>query len=163
MALKEAQNHDLSAPPARERFIDAALPFAVKGSYAGNTSCVQIDGSDEYVLCDAGSGLRDFGNEIMRGGKAGHGIFHIFLSHLHWDHVQGFPFFAPAYVPGNIVNIYSCHPGADEAFRRQQESPFFPVPLSALGAAIRFHQLIAGSSACAKFPNQSTYREYSCD
>lgn len=141
--LEAAQNHDLADAEAREHFIDSVLPFVLRGSCGGNTSCVQIDGSDEHVLCDAGTGLRDFGNHLTKSGKGGSSTFHIFLSHLHWDHIQGFPFFGPAYVPGNRIYIYGCHPDMAEAFKRQQESPFFPVTLAELGASIHFIPLSA--------------------
>lgn len=139
--LEMAQSHDLRDAGARERFIDTVLPFPLRAGWGGNTSCVQIEASNEYVLCDAGSGLRDFGNHLMRTGKGDHSTFHIFISHLHWDHIQGFPFFVPAFLPGNKVHIYGCHPGLEEAFRRQQEPPFFPVPLAGLGAAVHFTTL----------------------
>jgi phosphoribosyl 1,2-cyclic phosphodiesterase len=140
--LEMCQGHDLSESDARERFIDSVLPFALRGSYGGNTSCVEICEGDEPVLCDAGSGLRDFGNRIMSMDKdiRPH-TFHILLSHLHWDHIQGFPFFTPAYAPGNTVNIYGFHPDIEKAFSSSQEPPFFPVPLNYLGASITFNTL----------------------
>jgi len=139
--LEAAQHQDLSSAEARERFIDSVLPFALRGSCGGNTSCVQIGDSEEHILCDAGTGLRDFGNHLMKIGRGGSSTFHIFISHLHWDHIQGFPFFVPAYIPGNKINIYGCHPGLADAFRRQQESPFFPVTLAELAASIHFTTL----------------------
>jgi phosphoribosyl 1,2-cyclic phosphodiesterase len=142
-ALEMAQGHVLPDARARDRFIDTALPFASRAGFGGNTSCVQIEGSEEHILCDAGTGLRDFGKDLMKRGKIGPSRFHIFLSHLHWDHIQGFPFFAPAYVPGTSIDIYGCHPGMDEAFRLQQAPPFFPLPLSELRSTIRFHTLSA--------------------
>ena len=66
-------------------------------------------------------------------------MVHLFFTHVHWDHIMGFPFFMPAYIPGNIINIYSCHPHVEEAFRRQHGAPSFPVPFDILGADIRFH------------------------
>lgn len=144
--LELAQGYDLRDPGNRENFIDTVLPFALKGSCGGNTPCTQIVNSDEYILLDAGTGLRDFGNEFMKVKKGASAVFHIFISHPHWDHIQGFPFFVPAYVPGNIINIYGCHPELEEAFRCQQEPPFFPVPLEALGATIRFNTLSVGGA-----------------
>lgn len=121
------------------------LPFSTTGGYGSNTSCVEIIGGEEYVLCDAGVGLRDFGNFILKSGKlAGKSkpvIFHLFLSHLHWDHIQGFPFFTPAYIPGNQVCIYGFHKELEQAFIRQQEYPFFPIPLKDMQADIRFRVL----------------------
>jgi len=78
----------------------------------------------------------------MHSGKGGSpALFHLFLSHLHWDHIQGFPFFTPAFLPGYEIHIYGGHADIEQAFDRQQAAPFFPVPFRALGATIVFHTL----------------------
>jgi phosphoribosyl 1,2-cyclic phosphodiesterase len=141
-AIRASRAEDLSNDEAIGTFIDERLPFAVRGSYGGNTPCVEIGGQEDIVLCDAGTGLRDFGHAFLRAGKgATPAVFHLFLSHLHWDHLQGFPFFVPAYRPGNQIHIYGCHDEMEAALIRQQEAPCFPVPFSALGAEIHFHTL----------------------
>jgi phosphoribosyl 1,2-cyclic phosphodiesterase len=140
--IRASRSHDLTHDDDIEAFIDRDLPFAFRGGYGGNTSCVEIVGGEDYVLCDAGTGIRDFGNALMHSGKAGsHAVFHIFLSHLHWDHIQGFPFFAPAYLPNQEIHIYGGHTEIEQAFECQQGPPFFPVPFRALGATIVFHTL----------------------
>ncbi|MFA5180935.1 MAG: MBL fold metallo-hydrolase [Syntrophales bacterium] len=136
-ALKAAQGKTFENDSALERFVDLELPFAVRGTYGGNSSCVEIRGGDEYILCDAGTGLRDFGQAAANT----RGVFNIFLSHLHWDHLQGFPFFTPAYIPGNRINIYGCNPEMEQAFVTQQSPPFFPVPFHSMRAEIAFHPL----------------------
>lgn len=122
-----------------------ALPFAVRGAYGCNTSCVEITGGDAYILCDAGSGLRDFGQHIMdlvhRGKASFPATFHLFLSHFHWDHIQGFPFFTPAYIPGNRIFVYGGHADMRTPFDRQMTPPFFPVTLEAMEADLRFSTL----------------------
>ena len=70
--------------------------------------------------------------------------FHIFMSHLHWDHIMGLPFFTPAFVPGNRVVIYGSHHGVEAALRRQQDSPSFPVDFSIFGAKMEFAHLEPG-------------------
>ena len=80
-ALRAAAEQGFSTDTDIERFMDEKLPFAVRGSYGGNTACMEIRGGDEYVLCDAGTGLRDFGNYIMKGGNGGSAVYNIFLSH----------------------------------------------------------------------------------
>jgi len=146
-ALCLSRSHTLTTDEAVRSFIDGRLPFAVKGTYGGNTACVEIGGQEEFVLCDAGTGLRDFGKALIRSGRGkGPAVFHLFLSHLHWDHLQGFPFFEPAYCGGNRIHIYGCHADLERAFVTQQSPPGFPVPLSALGAEIRFHTLEAGQT-----------------
>lgn len=73
--------------------------------YGGNTSCMEIRLGDNLIVLDAGSGLRDLGNEIMANGPK---KVHLLITHTHWDHIQGFPFFTPAYVPGYEVHIYAA-------------------------------------------------------
>ena len=137
-AIKAAAQHSFSSDADMERFIDEKLPFSVRGGYGGNTSCLEIRGGDEYILCDAGTGLKDFGNHIMQSVGGGPATYNIFLSHLHWDHIQGFPFFVPAFIPGNRINIYGVHPELETAFRNQQNPPSFPVPLDYMKAEKRF-------------------------
>ncbi len=145
-ALLAARDHELTTPEAIDAFIDRELPFAVSGTFGGNTSCVQIGtGSDEYVICDLGTGVREFGNHML----ATHGptrpqCYNVFLSHVHWDHIMGFPFFVPAYIPGNRIRIHGCHKVLREAMLRQQSAPCFPVPFAALGATIEFVEIEPG-------------------
>jgi phosphoribosyl 1,2-cyclic phosphodiesterase len=92
-----------------------------------------------------GSGLRSFGLDSMRRNGAGHDkTYNFFLSHLHWDHIMGFPFFAPAFDPTAAIRIHSAHPDAEDALRRQQEEISFPVPFDWLRADIQFVQLTPG-------------------
>ena len=101
---------------------------------------MEIEGGDDgYVLCDMGSGLRAFGQRLAEAGGLGRpNIFHIFMSHLHWDHIMGFPLFAPAYVPGNRILIYGCHDVLESALRRQHSAPSFPVQFDQLPSSIEF-------------------------
>lgn len=141
-ALRASRGQDLSSDEKIQTFIDRDLPFAVRGSYGGNTACVEIGGGAEPVLCDAGTGLRDYGNSLPETGNGDSPqVFHILLSHFHWDHLQGFPYFTPAYQPGNRIHIYGCHEGIEAVLVNQQAAPYFPVPFHALGAEILFHQL----------------------
>ena len=132
-----------------DREIDAyldGLGMAVAGTYGGHSSCVEIEtGGAEYVLCDLGSGVRPFGQAaIARHGPASPQTYHVFLSHVHWDHIMGLPFFTPAYIPGNRVRFYGGHPGLEAALRRQQDQPSFPVDFSYLRANIEFVHLEPG-------------------
>ena len=144
-AIKASRSHKLKSDKAIETFIHRNLPFSVRGSYGGNTSCIEIRGQEEYVLCDAGTGLRDFGNHILKSGdmrrRGPTTVFHIFISHPHWDHIQGFPFFTPAYMPGNRVNIYGCHIDLEQSFITQQNPANFPVSLKDMNGEIVFHTL----------------------
>jgi phosphoribosyl 1,2-cyclic phosphodiesterase len=123
-----------------------SLRFPVSGTYGGHTSCVEIEtGGSEYVLCDLGSGARPFGQAaIARHGPGAPQTYHIFMSHVHWDHIMGMPFFTPAYIPGNRIRIYGSHAGLEAALRRQQEQPSFPVDFSVFRAGIEFVHLDPG-------------------
>lgn len=134
----------LDTPEAIDDFVSLKLPFEIAGTFGGHSSCVQLDcGGPEFVLLDLGSGARPFSSQTMAesGGK---GRYHIFLSHLHWDHINGFPFFVPAYVPGNRITIYGGHDSLREWFATQQRAPFFPVDFATLGAEIDFVRLEPG-------------------
>ena len=129
-------------------FVDAELDFAAAQTYGGATSCVEVDaGAGAFIVCDMGSGLREFGLDAMgRCAKGRVREFHFFLSHLHWDHIMGFPFFVPAFVPGTRIVIHSGHADAEQALRRQQEEISFPVPFDWLKADISFRTLEVGPS-----------------
>jgi phosphoribosyl 1,2-cyclic phosphodiesterase len=111
----------------------------------GNTPCVSVQVDDVQLILDAGSGIRALGKDMMRREfGAGRGRAHLFLSHTHWDHIQGLPFFAPAFVKGNALDIYGGHAGLRDRLALQQRAEFFPVPLDALPATLAFHELAAG-------------------
>ena len=142
-ALEIAAQKGFSSKSDIDAFIDNELPFWAKGTYGTNTSCVEIRDGDDFILCDAGSGLRDFGNYAVRTyGKKSPTEFHILISHLHWDHIQGFPFFIPAFMEGTRITVYGCHKDMYQAFSVQQSTPFFPIEYKNLGAEIRFIELV---------------------
>lgn len=144
-AIRASRARALETDEAIEDFVQNELPFPVRASYGGNTACVELRGADEYVLCDAGTGLRDFASAYMKAKAGGQQnlptVFHLLMSHPHWDHLQGFPFFTPAYLPGHRIHIYGGHADLESIFVRQQSEPCFPVPLAAMRADIRFHTL----------------------
>lgn len=147
-ALNAACGKSLDSPAAIENFVDG-LPFAVRGTYGGHSSSLEVERGNEavsnsHILFDFGSGARALGQAML----ARHGTtpqtYHVFMSHLHWDHIMGFPFFAPAYIPGNRIVIHSGHARAAEAFARQQEDPGFPVSFDHFGAQIEFDVIEPG-------------------
>ncbi len=157
-ALRGASGRVFNSDREIDEYLDG-LGIAVAGTYGGHSPCVELEtGGPEYVLCDLGSGLRPFGQAaIARHGPSSPQTYHIFVSHVHWDHIMGLPFFTPAYIPGNRVRFYGCHPWLEAALRRQQENPSFPVDFSYLRANIEFTVLkpgktydIAGMSVTAK-------------
>jgi phosphoribosyl 1,2-cyclic phosphodiesterase len=144
-ALVQAVGRNLGTPDKARAFVRNDLGFAISHTFGGNSSCVEIDtGGREYVLCDLGSGARVFANHVLASqGASGH-TFQVFMSHVHWDHIMGFPFFTPAYVTGNRIRIHGCHTVLEEAFRRQNAAPSFPVDFSRMGATIEFVRLEPG-------------------
>jgi phosphoribosyl 1,2-cyclic phosphodiesterase len=144
-ALTQAVGRQLDTPARIEAFVDGELDFAVRHTFGGNSSCVQLDAGDpHYVVCDLGSGVRVLGNHALATRRGEPAAYHVFMSHTHWDHIMGFPFFMPAYMPGNVITIYGCHAWLEEAIRRQHGAPSFPVEFSQLGAEIRFVRLEPG-------------------
>lgn len=111
--------------------------------HGGDTSCLQIDVGDEVIIFDAGSGIRNLGASLVSDGQE-HRKIHLFITHTHWDHIQGFPFFVPAYLPGNDVTIYAAHgfsKDLDAIFRGQLDSDYFPVQLTDMQADLHFAYL----------------------
>jgi len=147
-ALLAARGQTLETEAEIDAFIDSRLPFSVRGTFGGDTSCVEIiTGGDEYVICDFGTGVREFGNHLMaEHDPAAKRCFNVFLSHLHWDHIMGFPFFRPAYIPGNLIRIHSSHAAVSKALHNQQSEPCFPVDFRALPATIEFVALEPGQT-----------------
>src|SRR5258708_15860835 len=128
-ALQNAVGVDLTAREAIDRYVERLPPY-ISSTAGGNTSCVEIRAGDQLYILDCGSGLRMLGNQLIREefGK-GRGEAHIFITHTHWDHVQGLPFFNPMYVPGNEFYFHSPYPDLCERFEDQQREIYFPVNL----------------------------------
>ena len=109
--------------------------------YGGNTTCLEIRYHDEIVVFDAGSGIRELGVAWMSEFRDRPMHASLLLTHLHWDHIQGFPFFAPAYSSGNRFDVYGAERsdgGPEEFLRGQMQGAYFPVPLTAMQAQLQF-------------------------
>ena len=123
-----------------------AKPGASTLRYGGNTSCVEVRAGDgTLIVLDCGTGVHGLGQALLSAPPPQDG--HLLITHTHWDHIQGFPFFGPLFVPGNSWDIYA--PGKlgqklEETLAGQMEYTYFPVTLEQLGAAIRFHDLGEG-------------------
>jgi phosphoribosyl 1,2-cyclic phosphodiesterase len=143
-ALLKASGKPLrSAAEARE-FIERELDFAGSHTFGGASPCIEVErpGAAPLIL-DLGSGVRGLGARDM-GRPDRPRTYNVLMSHMHWDHIMGFPFFAPAYVAGNHIRIHGCHAGLEHALRRQQDAPSFPLEFDRLGARIEFVLLEAG-------------------
>ena len=115
--------------------------------YGGNTPCVEMRVGTERLIFDAGTGIRLLGEQMVMESRQNH-TGHIFFSHSHWDHIQGFPFFSPAFMVGNCFDIYGGLTGngisIQERLNTQMMDPNFPVPLKIMGAEMSFHNLAIG-------------------
>jgi phosphoribosyl 1,2-cyclic phosphodiesterase len=114
--------------------------------FGGNTACVEMrTSSDTFFIFDSGTGIRELGLELTR--RGGPVSAHLMLGHTHWDHIHGFPFFTPAFVPGNRVRVYGAR-DLDRSLRDvlagQMHYTYFPVPLGDLRADIDFTELEEG-------------------
>ena len=110
--------------------------------YGGNTSCVEVRVDDRLFICDGGTGLRELGVDLAA--RSDRVEAHLFFSHTHWDHIQGFPFFTPAYSPKSELHVYDVLPNDDRVQRLllgQMHSEYFPVSFGDLGSTIRFSNL----------------------
>ncbi|MFH0976611.1 MAG: MBL fold metallo-hydrolase [Spirochaetota bacterium] len=125
--------------------------------YGGNTACLEIRSEDgDWIVFDAGTGIRTLSDSLDLSKK--HDI-HIFISHPHWDHISGFPFFAPSFIPGNKITIYG--PGTfekslEEIMRGQMTYSYFPVRTEELQADIKFRELKEESFTLGNFKIETT-------
>jgi phosphoribosyl 1,2-cyclic phosphodiesterase len=122
-----------------------ACPSRNYMEFGGNTSCLEVTAGDQRIILDAGTGLRSLGQEILRNDVR---FAHLLLTHSHWDHINGFPFFAPAFQQGRTFKIMaghlSSHGGIRAVFAGQMAQPTFPVPLEAMSSELEFCDFAAG-------------------
>ena len=125
-----------------------ACPSPRHIGFGGNTSCIEVSAGGERIIFDAGTGIRSLGQWMLKKEvkKA-----HLMLSHTHWDHINGFPFFTPAFLPDRSFEIMAGHVAPEEGGIRkvlsgQMAQPFFPVPLEAMRGTLTFSDFSAGDS-----------------
>ena len=113
--------------------------------YGGNTTCFEVSHGGHRLIFDAGSGIRPLGADLV---DKGPDTIHIFLTHFHWDHIQGFPFFAPLYDPEDTIHVVGPKQreiDVENLFAGQMGPVYFPVPFSVVAAAVEFHHLNTGA------------------
>jgi phosphoribosyl 1,2-cyclic phosphodiesterase/DNA-binding response OmpR family regulator len=132
--------------------------------FGGNTSCVEVQtATDTLVIIDCGSGLHGLGQALV--GADGKPVLkgHILISHTHWDHIQGIPFFAPLFVTGNEWDIYApkgLGQSLQDTLAGQMQYAYFPVRLDQMGAEIRYHELIEGDFKIGDLSVRSQYMNH---
>ena len=124
-----------------------ACPTPTHLKYGGNTTSLEVDVGDQKFLLDCGTGVRNLGQQIM---KTDIQHCHILLTHTHWDHINGFPFFGPAFDKRRRFDIMAGHlnnkGGVKNIFETQMDNPMFPVPLEAMQAKLTFSDFKAGDN-----------------
>jgi phosphoribosyl 1,2-cyclic phosphodiesterase len=123
-------------------------PGAITQKYGGNTACIEIrvGGRDRLIIVDAGSGIRSLGNSMMANDlPKGPLQADIFLSHTHWDHIMGFPFFTPIYIPGSKLKVHGPvsfeEDPLEEVVGGQMKYRYFPINLGELASDIQYIRL----------------------
>lgn len=123
-------------------------PQAENLRYGGNTSCVEVRVADAIYIFDCGTGFRVLGQQLLQNSNRQPIFAHVFVSHFHWDHIQGIPFFGPLY--GNPENRFVFHSSCrmrslERVMEEQMASPYFPVPISEMRARRDFYDIEAGT------------------
>lgn len=126
--------------------------------YGGDTTCLEVTTSKgDTIILDAGTGMRRLGNKLLKEGKK---EFHLVLTHAHWDHLWGLPFFKPLFQNGVTIHVYGCM-SARESVRSiiasAMKPPYFPINIDDVSATLNYHDLcsepsLVGSSLCSTFP-----------
>jgi phosphoribosyl 1,2-cyclic phosphodiesterase/ActR/RegA family two-component response regulator len=138
-----------SAPPgARLKFWGVRGSIPTPGSdtawYGGNTSCVEVRAGEDIIILDSGSGIRPLGQALVAEFRGRPVHLSLLITHTHWDHIQGFPFFLPAYDPKNRLMIYGfegARQGLQSTLSSQMESPYFPISLQQMPGHISFQEV----------------------
>lgn len=146
---------DLTNPKIIHRFAAELSRNLIGSTVGGNTTCLTIEVDDRLIIFDAGSGIRELGEQLMDGKQErarkfgfhrGKGHAYIFFTHTHWDHIQGLPFFKPLHLAGNVFDVYHVHDYVPAVLARQMEPEVFPLQFNRIEAALNFHQLQEGEA-----------------
>ncbi|MDR1177191.1 MAG: MBL fold metallo-hydrolase [Spirochaetaceae bacterium] len=143
--IERLSPEDLESQQSRERFL-ANLPPWLFGTVGGNSPCLELrsrKGGNDVVIFDAGTGIRELGIALARE-KIKDLCCHVFFSHFHWDHLQGLPFFGPAYDPSVHIIFHSPMPNLETTLHGQMSSPYFPVHMESMGSRKSFDILTGG-------------------
>lgn len=118
------------------------LPAHLKGGYGGNTTCVRVHNGSDIVIIDGGSGIRNSLKSLLESPDLNlDPTIHILMTHFHWDHIIGLPFFTPLFMRGKKIKFYAVQNNFEQFIKMIFTKPFFPVEFNSLAADISFHQL----------------------
>ncbi len=138
----------VSASPTRLKFWGTRGSISVPGPgtlrYGGNTTCVEVRADGEIIVLDAGSGIRSLGIALEKEFRSEPIKLSLLITHAHWDHIQGLPFFAPAYEKKNEIHVRG-YDGVDTSFGKimaePMRAPFFPIAMRELSARVEIKKL----------------------
>ncbi len=153
-----------SSSPVRIKFWGTRGSIAVPGSgtlrYGGNTTCAEVRADGEIVVFDAGSGIRPLGLALDEEFQAQPIKLSLFITHAHWDHIQGFPFFKPAYDPKSEIRIFGFD-GTGASFQQilaePMKAPFFPIAMRELSAKMDIEKLTEMNFSIGKVEIQAAF------
>lgn len=140
--LERCVDNHITSRDQIPRFLESLPPY-IKYTAGGDTTCITVtDSKGKVYMVDCGTGGRVAGDEMIRTefGK-GKGVLEYFITHTHWDHIQGLPFFKPVYVPGNKIHFHSPYPDLESRLINQQVKEFFPMPFLATASTKVFNTL----------------------
>ena len=143
-ALLEARRLWTEKPELRPAQMLAELNPSFTTLVGGETTCIEIRFGDAQLIVDLGTGARRLGYDMMV--RKQPEAIHILLTHSHWDHVQGWPFFIPGYLPTSTLHFHSIFPDMESRFEKQQREFFFPVEFQTMASTRQFHHHAADSS-----------------
>ena len=132
--LKQASSKNIASEDTINTFINS-LSFSQKNTYGGNTTCLSVLAGNRRLIIDCGSGLVNLGKDLMdENFSKGQGVADILMTHTHWDHINGIPFFEPFYIKGNRFTFYSPIEALYDRLVHQQEPVFFPIPFDRMAS-----------------------------
>lgn len=140
-----------------------AAPGPTTVRYGGNTSCVEVRAGGTLAILDCGTGARALGAHLVAEGSPVRA--HIMLSHFHWDHIQGFPFFSPVFLPGAELHIYGARGlerGLEESMAGQMQYTYFPVQMADLRSRLTFHEVDEGTFQAGQMTVRAQFLNHPC-
>ena len=163
-SLKAGPLPDISPAPTRLKFWGVRGSIPTPGAqtvfYGGNTSCVEVRADREIIILDSGSGIRPLGLALNEEFREKPMAVTLLISHTHWDHIQGFPFFGPAYNPKNQIRILGfegARKGLENILSSQMESSYFPVSMAEMPGNISIRELKDTTFSVGQVRVQATF------